>query len=246
MPFWKCVLPTKHCSILYSRLTINPLNHFRCFCGITTGFPAKTNRCALFNCFFHYDLWYAQSRQVTSHLKYVSHCEWFELKLGICGEEGLLTNFPKFHLDRTTSAMFLQHCHKTYRTDLIIYIFVFNLTAWQTPQVRTGLYSCNCPKTFWSQNFVDIVFASSALFSNPFPYSAKKIFRNLEWEGKGLNLNGKHLTNLRFADNIALVSESLKELTIMMGRVSCTKYKSWPLNSCTKNKNPIKMLTKKL
>ncbi len=26
---------------MYSRLTINFLNHFKCFCGIKTGFPAK-------------------------------------------------------------------------------------------------------------------------------------------------------------------------------------------------------------
>ncbi len=40
-----------HCSTMYSRLTINVLNHFKCFCSIRTSFPAKTNRCTLFNCF---------------------------------------------------------------------------------------------------------------------------------------------------------------------------------------------------
>ncbi len=41
----------KHCSTMYSKLTINFLNHFKCFCGIKMGFPAKTNRYMLFNCF---------------------------------------------------------------------------------------------------------------------------------------------------------------------------------------------------
>ncbi len=117
-PFWKCVVPTKHCSMMYSRFVLNFLNHFKCFCGIKIGFPAKMNRCTLFSCFFHYDLWYRQNRQVTSH-KYVPHCEWFELKLGMCGEVGLLMNFLKFHGDRASSTMFSQRCHKTYWTDLL-------------------------------------------------------------------------------------------------------------------------------
>ncbi len=33
-PFWKRVVPTKHCSTTYSRLTINFLTNFNCFCGI--------------------------------------------------------------------------------------------------------------------------------------------------------------------------------------------------------------------
>ncbi len=101
-------------STMYSRLTINFLNYFKCFYGIKTGFPAKTYRCTLFNCFFYYNLWHGQNRQVTSHCEYVPHCEWFDLKLGMHGENGLLTNFPKFHGDHATSTMFLQQCRKTY------------------------------------------------------------------------------------------------------------------------------------
>ncbi len=90
-PFWKRVLPTKHCGTMYSRLTINFSSHLKCCCGIETIFPAKTNCCILFNCFFHYDLWHGQNRQVTSHRQYVPHCEQFELKLGMRREEGILT-----------------------------------------------------------------------------------------------------------------------------------------------------------
>ncbi len=119
-PFWKHVVPTKHCSMMYSTFTINFLNHFKRFCGIKTGFPAKMNRCRLFNCFFfHYNLWHGQNRQVTSHCEYVPHCEWFELKFGMRGEKGLLTNFLRFHGDRADSTMFSPRCRKTYQTDLV-------------------------------------------------------------------------------------------------------------------------------
>ncbi len=105
-PFWKCYVPMKHCITTYNRVTINFLNHFKCFCVIKTGFPSKTNRCTLFNCFFHYNLWHRQNRQVTSHHKYIPLYEQFELKLGMRGREHLLTNFPKFHRDHATSTMF--------------------------------------------------------------------------------------------------------------------------------------------
>ncbi len=95
-PFWKRIVPTEHCNTMYSRLIINFLNHFKRFCVIKTGFPAKTNRCTLFNCFFHYDLCYGQNRPVTSHHKYVPHCERFELKLDMCGDDGSLRTFPSF------------------------------------------------------------------------------------------------------------------------------------------------------
>ncbi len=95
-------------------------NHFKYFCGIKTSFSVKTHHCTLFNCFFHYNLWHRQNRQVTSHCEYVPPCEWFELKFGMCGEESLLTNLSKFHGDRAASTMFSQHCCKTYWTDLVL------------------------------------------------------------------------------------------------------------------------------
>ncbi len=52
---------------------------------------------------------------------YVPHCKRFELKLGMRREESLLTNFPKFHGDCITNAMFSQHCCKTYLTDLVYF-----------------------------------------------------------------------------------------------------------------------------
>ncbi len=58
-------------------------------------------------------------QKVISRREYVPHREQSELKVGICREEGVLTNFHKFHEDRTTSTIFSQHCRKTYRTDLV-------------------------------------------------------------------------------------------------------------------------------
>ncbi len=49
------------------------------------------------------------------------HCEQFELKFGMRGEEGLSTNFTKFHGDCATSTMFSHRCRKTYRTDLVFF-----------------------------------------------------------------------------------------------------------------------------
>ena len=42
------------------------------------------------------------------------------------------------------------------------------------------------------------------------------IFRNLDWDNKGLNINGEHINNLRFADDIVLFSDSGEELQQMM------------------------------
>ncbi len=113
--------------------TINFLNHFKSFCGIKIVFPGKTNRCTLFNCFLHYDLWYRQNRQVKSHCEYVPHYKRFELKLGMRGEEGLLMNFPKFHGGCATSTMFSQCCHKTYRTNLVLNFICFSEDSGNPP-----------------------------------------------------------------------------------------------------------------
>ncbi len=57
---------------------------------------------------------------LTVRREYVPHYEWFELKLGMRGEEGLLMNFPKFHGDHATSTMFSQCYGKTYQTNLVL------------------------------------------------------------------------------------------------------------------------------
>lgn len=44
----------------------------------------------------------------------------------------------------------------------------------------------------------------------------ESIFRRLNWTDKGLNIDGKRLNNLRFADDVALLSESKDELIQMI------------------------------
>ena len=44
----------------------------------------------------------------------------------------------------------------------------------------------------------------------------EKIFAYLNWEAKGINILGKKMTNLRFADDIVLISHSAEEMQIML------------------------------
>ncbi len=102
------------------------LNHFKCFCDIKTNFPAKTNHRTLFHRFFItiYDM------EKTDKLRHIENTHLnvkrFELKLGMCEEEGLLINFPKFHGDRATITMFSQCCRKTYRTGFVLKFYQGN------------------------------------------------------------------------------------------------------------------------
>lgn len=41
-------------------------------------------------------------------------------------------------------------------------------------------------------------------------------FKELNWEEKGINIDGQHLTNLRFADDIILLSDNLKDIRQML------------------------------
>ena len=44
----------------------------------------------------------------------------------------------------------------------------------------------------------------------------EEIFREVNWEGKGLKINGEYLNHLRFADDIILVSETAEDLQDML------------------------------
>ncbi len=49
-----------------------------------------------------------------------------------------------------------------------------------------------------------------------FNCALEEVFRNINWEGKGVKINGKYLNNLRFADDIVLMSSDIKELELMI------------------------------
>lgn len=43
----------------------------------------------------------------------------------------------------------------------------------------------------------------------------EKVFRKLNWETEGININGELLNNLRFADDIILISNNVRDLEKM-------------------------------
>lgn len=49
-----------------------------------------------------------------------------------------------------------------------------------------------------------------------FTLTLENIFRELMWENKGINIDGQKLNNLRFADDIVLISETLDEMLEMI------------------------------
>ncbi len=46
-----------------------------------------------------------------------------------------------------------------------------------------------------------------------------KIFKHLDWKDKGIKINGKNLTNLRFMDDVVLFGKSLNQIKIMLKEV---------------------------
>jgi hypothetical protein len=46
------------------------------------------------------------------------------------------------------------------------------------------------------------------------------IFRDLDWELKGIPINGKRLNNLRFADDVALIAESMEDIEICLNELT--------------------------
>ncbi len=53
------------------------------------------------------------------------------------------------------------------------------------------------------------------LSPNLFNCVLEEVFRGLNWDGRGLNINGEYLINLRFADDVILISNNTKELEEM-------------------------------
>lgn len=48
----------------------------------------------------------------------------------------------------------------------------------------------------------------------------ESVFRRLDWEEKGMNIDGERFTNLRFADDVVLVSEKCEELEEMINELN--------------------------
>lgn len=54
------------------------------------------------------------------------------------------------------------------------------------------------------------------LSPNLFTAALQEIFKRVEFEGKGIKIQGENLSNLKFADDIVLFSDSVKELQEMI------------------------------
>lgn len=49
-----------------------------------------------------------------------------------------------------------------------------------------------------------------------FTLAMEDIFKTLQWENKGIRIDGNYLNHLRFADDIVIISSNLKELKGML------------------------------
>nr|XP_032511413.1 uncharacterized protein LOC116765887 [Danaus plexippus plexippus] len=49
-----------------------------------------------------------------------------------------------------------------------------------------------------------------------FTNALEDVFKTVDWTGRGINVNGEHISHLRFAHNIVIVAESLEQLSGML------------------------------
>ena len=60
-----------------------------------------------------------------------------------------------------------------------------------------------------------------------FTATLESIFRRLNWETKGMKIDGEFLSNLRFADDIFLCTETPQELQHIYMYIQCICYKNY-------------------
>lgn len=54
--------------------------------------------------------------------------------------------------------------------------------------------------------------AGDPLSPSIFNIVLEEIFRSLDWKGRGLQISGEYLSNLRFADDLVLIAKNLSDL----------------------------------
>ena len=62
------------------------------------------------------------------------------------------------------------------------------------------------------------------LFTNCLEY----IFRDIDWDNKGINVNGETSHHLKFADDIILISANLKDAETMLNDLHRECTQMWP------------------
>ncbi len=60
------------------------------------------------------------------------------------------------------------------------------------------------------------------LSPNIFNSVLEEVFWKMNWEEKGIKINGQWMSNLRFADDIVLINQNADELKLMMMEDLCT------------------------
>jgi hypothetical protein len=59
---------------------------------------------------------------------------------------------------------------------------------------------------------------SPKLFTN----AMEDMFKTLNWKGRGININGEYTSDLRFADEIVIMAETLQDLQLMLNDLADT------------------------
>ena len=57
---------------------------------------------------------------------------------------------------------------------------------------------------------------------SPKPVAAtlEDMFRDLDWNDRGISINGGQLSNIRFADDVTVIAENLQELELDLNKLS--------------------------
>ena len=59
----------------------------------------------------------------------------------------------------------------------------------------------------------------NTLSPSMFNAGLEQMFKELDWEERGININGERLNHLRFADDIVVIGHSPKDLEVMINEL---------------------------
>ena len=104
----------------------------------------------------------------------------------------------------------LQRCHIDYRYIEVLKCLYSNATM----SIRLQEESTKPIQLQKGVRQGDVI--SPKLFTN----ALEDLFKLLEWDGLGININGEYITHLRFADDIVIMAESLEHLNAMLSDLS--------------------------
>ena len=104
----------------------------------------------------------------------------------------------------------LQRCHIDYRYIEVLKCLYSNATM----SIRLQEESTKPIQLQKGVRQGDVI--SPKLFTN----ALEDVFKLLEWDGLGININGEYITHLRFADDIVIMAESLEHLNAMLSDLS--------------------------